>query len=483
MSPPPPQQQTEQQLHDTIAVPIPPAFEYPSDEKKHSENGPLPTTFTRRSSASTFVTVAGLPACLDDDDDSSSLPNNNTTPSSFTPPNGGLPAWGVVLGAFLFNFINFGMASMWGVYQAHYSKQQTFGPTTTQLQLSFVGGLGGGVTFVFGPIVGWVQRRWGFKAPLWIGTVVFAGSLELASLSTKLWHLYLTQSFLFGLGASLIFLGSVGAPPQWFHSRRALATGLAASGSGIGTLVLAPLAQHLIDTLEVFWCLRIMGLIALVGGVVGSLLCRLPDGMVVEEKSVDWSHVKKNTGFRWMLAFAVTNLLGYIIPFYFIPSYALSLGLSPSTGAFLVALLSGTNAFGRILAGQLADKIGRINAQSLVIFVSGLSCLTLWSTAHTQTTLTIFVVVYGITGGGYWALTPAVVAEIVGITALGGALPIVFMTNSLPMIFSGPIASAILGAQGGSYTGLIAFAGSALCVGALCLVPVKMARGRVWAKV
>ncbi|KAJ3015876.1 hypothetical protein HKX48_004324 [Thoreauomyces humboldtii] len=147
--------------------------------------------------------------------------------------------------------------------------------------------------------------------------------------------------------------------------------------------------------------------------------------------------------------------------------------------------MCGVNAVGRILAGLLADRIGRINAQVLLIFVSGVTCLVLWTSAKSFGMLLFFTLAFGLTGGGYWALVAPAVAEIVGLTALPGALSIVFLVNVIPLIFAGPIADAIYDGEGStSYLGSILFTGCALCGGALLLLGTKFAKNpKIWAKV
>ncbi|KAJ3032503.1 hypothetical protein HDV00_007441 [Rhizophlyctis rosea] len=143
--------------------------------------------------------------------------------------------------------------------------------------------------------------------------------------------------------------------------------------------------------------------------------------------------------------------------------------------------MSGINALGRILCGQVADKVGRINTEALVVFLSGLSCLAVWIVAKSEAVLWGFVVLYGLTGGAFWALTAVVTAEVVGLKDLPNALSLVMLTTAPPLILSGPITSAIYEHTGEStYVPSIAFAGCALCVGALCLLGAKWEKNPKW---
>jgi len=53
--------------------------------------------------------------------------------------------------------------------------------------------------------------------------------------------------FVAGLGISLIYVPSIVIISGYFERRRALATGIAVSGSGIGMIVLAPFVEWLLE--------------------------------------------------------------------------------------------------------------------------------------------------------------------------------------------------------------------------------------------
>jgi len=48
-----------------------------------------------------------------------------------------------------------------------------------------------------------------------IGGFIIAISLFLASISQKLWHLYLTQGLLYGIGGGMAYFPAVGIVPEW----------------------------------------------------------------------------------------------------------------------------------------------------------------------------------------------------------------------------------------------------------------------------
>lgn len=75
-----------------------------------------------------------------------------------------------------------------------------------------------------------------------------------------------------GLGFALCYTPAIAMVGCYFHRRKALAYGIAMSGSGIGTLVLAPVVQLLIELYS--WRGALLVLSAFVGNlcVCGALL-------------------------------------------------------------------------------------------------------------------------------------------------------------------------------------------------------------------
>lgn len=76
----------------------------------------------------------------------------------------------------------------------------------SQFQLSFVGTILEVCVNLMGPLSQIIASRFGSKVVLIIGTILATLGLELASFSTEIWHLYLTQGVMFGAGASFLYV-------------------------------------------------------------------------------------------------------------------------------------------------------------------------------------------------------------------------------------------------------------------------------------
>lgn len=153
-----------------------------------------------------------------------------------------------------------------------------------------------------------------------IGTLVCPLSLMLASLSTQIWHLYLTQGVMFGVGASFIFFPCLAAPQQWFTTRRGFAVGLTMSGSGIGGLVFSNFVQASISNLGFRWALRIEGFVCFALMVICTVLVKAPSTAVTlsqDSFAVLFQKQKRlvmgNRQFQYMLAIGLVTTFGYLV--------------------------------------------------------------------------------------------------------------------------------------------------------------------------
>ncbi|KAF9126275.1 hypothetical protein BGW39_006747 [Mortierella sp. 14UC] len=386
-------------------------------------------------------------------------------------PEGGF-GWLVVLASFVVNFWAFAPNITFGVYQAYFLQANTF-PGALPTDISWVGSLGTAAMFIPGPFVAPLTRLLGLKAVVALGILMASLGLILASFFTQLWHLYITQGFLFGVGGGLVFFSSISVTAQYFEKRRGLANGIAVAGSGIGGLAISPLTRYLITQVGIRWTQRIMGF-AVLGFMSAVFAFIRPRVQAVKKGPIFDMSIIRVPGFLYLMATAFIVTFGYMVPVFLIPTYSnIELGQSPSTSANLISIFSGINAASRIILGVAADKLGRTNTLFTCCFLAGASCLAIWSVASNIQILTGFMVVYGLFGGGFISIFPVVVAQVVGIERLSAALGILYFGNVVGNLLGAPIATAIMHAQGGKYIGAIIFAGLSPVVAAFFVLVIR----------
>jgi MFS family permease len=248
-----------------------------------------------------------------------------------------------------------------------------------------------------------------------------------------------------GIGVGFVYVPAVGVVQRWFVQKRGLATGIAVTGIGLGTLCMPAASAVLIHWSDWRTAYLVMSLFVFALGIIAALLIvespeKLglhPDGdsikadpiiTIKESPSAVAAINSQGISLRdalqtrpfWLLylcTFCVS--LGLFIPFVHMVPFSNDLGL-PTAGRFLI--------------GGIADRLGR--RQSLAGTYAGFAVMFLWwLLADSVWELVVFTLVFGTCYGGFVALLPALTAD----------------------YFSGPNMSGIIGAL---YT--------SVAVGSLC---------------
>ena len=100
------------------------------------------------------------------------------------------------------------------------------------------------------PLAGWIVDRFGLRALTVTGMVATAAGIVSAWQAAHLWQLYLGLGILLGFGGVCVSaVLSSSMLGRWFPVQRlGVALAVAWSASGVGAIVMIPLAQHLIAT-------------------------------------------------------------------------------------------------------------------------------------------------------------------------------------------------------------------------------------------
>jgi len=394
----------------------------------------------------------------------SDVPSSQTLPEMNPAiPEGGY-GWIVTISVALINGHSWGISSAYSVFLAHYLATDTF-PGTTKLQYALVGSLAVGCTLLISPVATIAVREVGTRPTMLAGAVLQSAGLACASLSGQIWHLLLSQGVLFGLGMGLLFLPTYGVIPQWFTRRRALANGIAISGSGLGGFVYSLGAGAIIRSLGVDWAYRILAIVSLVVNVACALLMRTR--YVARPLAFDWSLLKRRD-YILILGFGFFSMLGQFVLVFTLANYANIIGLDASQAAWIPALFMLGQAIGRPILGRLSDLYGHVQIAFFMSLLCGIFSLAIWLNATSFGSLIAFALVAGLVGGVFWVTAAPVMAHVVGLDNLPSGLTILWMTLVLPSTFSSSIALQIF-EQTGKYTGAQIFTGLTFIAAGLCM--------------
>ncbi|KAF2706680.1 MFS general substrate transporter [Pleomassaria siparia CBS 279.74] len=373
------------------------------------------------------------------------------------PPNGGY-GWVCVACCFVINAHTWGLNSSYGVFLAYYLANSVF-PGATRLEYAFIGGLSISQALMVSPVATATTRLYGTRVTLLIGILFEVISFIGASFATKIWHLFLTQGICFGWGIGFLFVGSVAITPQWFSTKRSLANGISAAGSGLGGLIYSLAAQAMIRDISLAWAFRILGLVACVVNVAAALLIKDRNKQVGSSQLSFDHRLFKKMEFLGLLAFGFTSMLAYVVLLFSLPNYAKTVGLDASQGSIIGAVLNLGQALGRPPIGYFSDSFGRVNMAASATFMAGLLTLVVWTFAKSFGVLVFLAIVGGMFAGTFWAVVGPVYAEVMGIVDLPSSLSITWLVLVIPTTFSEAIALEIVSFNNDTYTGAILFTG------------------------
>ncbi|XP_053703785.1 monocarboxylate transporter 12-B-like isoform X1 [Synchiropus splendidus] len=344
-------------------------------------------------------------------------------------------------------------------------------------------------TMMFAPLGSFVERRWSCRTSVMLGGVLSSCGFLLGSCTTKIEHLYLSLGVMTGVGFSLCYSPSISLVGVYFPNRRSLAWGVAMSGSGIGTLVLAPLVQVLIQWFSWRGALLLLSAIVAHLCVCGSLMWPITAQEMEERGSpvkdeppgAPW-HWMRGRRFSFLLLCASFLLLasGCSLPFIYLVPLADSVGVSSRDSALLLSLLGVIGIAGNISFSWLTDRKclqdHLLACYTFSVVMEGLACL-LTPLLQSYWLLVIFATVYGYFDGAYVALIPAVTSEVVERSQLSPALSLVYFLHSFPYLLSPPAAGRLIDITG-SYTPAFLLGGCSLLASATILCIASATRRR-----
>lgn len=191
----------------------------------------------------------------------------------------------------------------------------------------------------------------------------------------------------------------------------------------------------------------------------------------------------------WIYSFGnMMQSIAYFLPQLWIPSFARETGLPPISGPLALCLLNLAACGGYISQGVIVDRYHVTVAICVATLGSVVAIFVFWGLTTSQAMLYVFVVLWGLTGGGFsanWAGCAAAIRKEGYHVDTGMVISLLCVSKGVGSVVSGPISESLLGvgvwddagfAYGSRYgvvivfTGLSATLGGAACVGRLAKV-------------
>lgn len=254
------------------------------------------------------------------------------------------------------------------------------------------------------PLVTVLVRSFGIRLPMYAGAVMLGGAFVAASYSSQIWHLYVSQGVLVGLGVGFMYIPSIPVLSQWFDRRRSLANGISAAGSGIGGLIFSFAAGAMIDNFGHAWSLRAIGLIALAANLLSATFIRDRNAIIRPKQHPFDLDLLRHWEVFFLLAWSFISMLGYVTLLYSLSDFALSIELSREQATQITAFLNMGTAVGRPFIGVASDRLGRFEIASGLTLFCGVCCLGIWIPAASLGVTVLFAIISGAILGVFWVV-------------------------------------------------------------------------------
>ncbi|KAI9928682.1 hypothetical protein ASPWEDRAFT_149284 [Aspergillus wentii DTO 134E9] len=378
-------------------------------------------------------------------------------------PDGG-HAWVVVSGCAILTWWFIGTSYCWGILQAALVKEGVSSPST----LAFVGSLAPACISFLGIVNARVIRKLGTRTSALIGVFILGLGEVLSGFAVhSIGGLFVTAGVVFGVGISLCFMVVSVVPAQYFKAKRGIANGIVYAAGGLGGAVISFILNALLQHVGTAWTFRILGFMTWATGLPAAYLIKQRTS-IPPTALIDWQLLRDP---RFLLLFATGAIATFplLVPPFFLPLYTDSMNMASSAGAGLVAAFNFSSALGRLLCGFCSDFIGPLNTLVLSLLLSALSMLILWPVSTSIAPLVIFVIINGMSNGGFFSTMPTVVGNVFGSARVSVAMAMVVTGWAGGYLLGAPIAGYILDASGGEDSGIEAYRPAIFYAGGMAL--------------
>ena len=129
-----------------------------------------------------------------------------------------------------------------------------------------------GVLSIVAPVMGGLLNRFGVRITTVLACLSCSAGLAMGSFAPQVIVLYISFSLPFALGLSFIYISSPIIVTYYFTKRRSFALGIVTAGQGLGTMILGPTLQAVVDVLDWRNTFRVFAGILAVVSVTGCFL-------------------------------------------------------------------------------------------------------------------------------------------------------------------------------------------------------------------
>jgi predicted MFS family arabinose efflux permease len=292
------------------------------------------------------------------------------------------------------------------------------------------------------PFVGALADRYGPRPVLVITSLMYGGGLALMIFSKSIPAGLELAGFLAGIGTAGagfgVLIGTVAraTPPE----KRSQTVGLIAAAGSLGTMVIAPLGQWLIDGFGWKIALAAFAAMAASMAVLALPIRELGQKTGVERRSdqplaAALREALGHRGYLFMtLAFFACGFQLVFITTH-LPAYLQLCGVAPGVGASALALIGLFNTFGTYMFGLLGARYSQKHLLALIYLLRTLFIVAFLAVPVSAASTLVFAAAMGFLWLGVAPLVTGIVGRVFGLTHFNTLYGIVFLSHQVGSFF------------------------------------------------
>jgi OFA family oxalate/formate antiporter-like MFS transporter len=309
--------------------------------------------------------------------------------------------------------------------------------------------------------VGWWRDRHGPRL-LTVGAAVLAGgAYYLLSFATSAWQLYLLYS-LGALGVGIVYTISVNTALKWFPDRKGLTTGVGTMAFAGGAAFFVPYVRANATTGGYGDVLQNMGLVIGAAILLAAFVLRDPpqswydarkadraaaaadgdDGTSSNSRDYHWREMLRTWQF-WLMygMFVAVSGAGLMLTAKIV-SFAQAMELDAVTATASATLLPVAGGVGRLVLGELSDRLNRRLAMAVSFSLCGLGLFAVVFFSQSGTTVGFLaaVVVATFFWSPQYTLFPSIVADYYGEEGSSANYALLYSGKMWGGVFGGAVA-------------------------------------------
>ena len=367
------------------------------------------------------------------------------------------------LGGTLYSYsvIGYEIQKLWSVYSVE-AGMPYFVSLGVYGYLMFLGGV--------------LEKKFGSeKIPLYLGAMMFGLGFISSGFIDRNIALFTLSYLLAGFGLALMDSMTLPIATSWIPDKPGLAVGIARTGFGIASLVVAPLLEYMFKVYGFSTTLKFIGIAYLgVSLAIASFAKVNPEFRGRERYGDIGRDLIDILSSKCFWSVWLQYFTGLFTPLAYI-GYVKQIGveivsIKPEVMGYLIAIFSIFNGIGRVVYGKLIDMKGFLFSAILNYLLTVFTSVTLWLYPSYTTFILTSIIIY-LTLGGWMVIAPTEIRTVISSNKYSLTWPLL-MTGYSTAVFVGTVIAGLIRDVTGSFKSL--FIVSLFTTLVLGLIPIYM---------